>query len=112
MDERPMPNPPLQGYERIPPLRCSRTGRFVNRANDYARDDHLDKAADAYEHEKLCWKWLCRIKRATRANRQNLQHDSETNTRRDSAPGKTAGVNHDERQRQPCLTDDNPVKQT
>jgi hypothetical protein len=25
--------------------------RFVNRANDYTRHDHLYKAADAYQHE-------------------------------------------------------------
>jgi hypothetical protein len=59
---------------------------FVNRANDYARHDHFDKAADAYQHEELCGKGLRRVNRAARADPQNFQHDSQANTGRNSAP--------------------------
>jgi hypothetical protein len=90
---------------------CFRRCRFVDRADDYASDDHLDEAADAYQHEKLCGKGLRRINSATRADRQNLQHDSEANTCRDSASGESAGINHDKRKCQTCFTDNNPMKQ-
>lgn len=85
--------------------------RFVNRTDDYARHDHLDEAADAYQYEELCGKWLRRVNHATRADCQNLQHDSEANTGPDSATGETASVNHDKRERQACITDNDPLKQ-
>src|SRR6266566_5348214 len=54
---------------------------------------------------------LRRVNRATRADRQNLQHDSEANTGCDPATCETAGVNHDERERQTCFADSDPMKQ-
>jgi hypothetical protein len=84
---------------------------FVNRTNDYARYDHFDKAADAYQYEEFCGKGLRRINGAARADRQNFQHDSEANTGRDSAAGESAGVNHDESERQTCLANNDPMKQ-
>ena len=97
--QRSTPNIQLRnryGSKAIPSLRRPRSCGFVNRTNDYARYDHFDKAADAYQHEELCGKGLCRVKHAERADRHNFQHDSKVYSDRDSTPGKTAGVNHDE----------------
>ena len=51
------------------------------------------------------------LNRATRADRQNLQHNSDANTSYDSSCGETAGVNHDESESQTCLANYDPMKQ-
>ena len=60
-------------------LRRSRSYGPVDSTDDDASHDHLDKTADADQHEKLCWEWLRRVNRATCADREDLDHDSKAN---------------------------------